>query len=476
MKSPLALVPFLVCTVLAGGAAAAPPTVVTLDRRGAIHLALSQNPRIAAARAEEAVVAAQRRQVDAARFPIVGLDAGVGPSLKATLVPGTAVQSVERGYSDLKVADLSAVFLANLTVAQPLYTFGKIALRQEATDHGVLARRAQTRMERADVAFEVAQLYESYLLARDAGRFLGEVLHWLQSTEDTTAAKLADQVANVSDREVLRLNAATGLARMGMSQALAGQAQAEAGLVAYLGLPVGQTLAVAELDLEPVGHLPERFAELAGLAAQHRPEFTALREGQRAIAALERAEAAGLAPDVFLLGLLSAAYTPGRDSLETRFVVDPLNHVVPGLLLGLRWQFQGNTAAARAAEQRAHADVLHHTERWASSGIPAEVRRYQEDVLRAAHDIDIGMESTRKAKQWMVQAGADYGIGLGDVREVSDAVAAYVTLRTAVLRARFDHNVAMAALAKATGTLDREEPLFYLAPPTIPTAPQEQTP
>ena len=33
-----------------------------------------------------------------------------------------------------------------------------------------------------------------------------------------------------------------------------------------------------------------------------------------------------------------------------------------------------------------------------------------------------------------------------------------------MLRARFDHNVAMAALAKATGTLDREEPLFYLDP------------
>ena len=55
-------------------------------------------------------------------------------------------------------------------------------------------------------------------------------------------------------------------------------------------------------------------------------------------------------------------------------------------------------------------------------------------------------------------------VGLLDVREVSDAVESYVTLRGAVLHARFDHNVAMASLSKATGTLDGDSDLFYLAP------------
>ena len=154
----------------------------TLDRRAAVRAALAQNPRIAAARAEEAVLQAQRRQVDAARWPIVTLDAGVGPSLQATLVPGTAAQSVEQQYGSLKLSDLSAAFVGNLSVIQPLYTFGKIATRQEATAHGLRAREAQTRMERADVAFEVARIYEGYLLARDADRFLDETIHWLEST------------------------------------------------------------------------------------------------------------------------------------------------------------------------------------------------------------------------------------------------------------------------------------------------------
>ena len=89
---------------------------------------------------------------------MVTFTAGIGPSMKATVVPGTQVESTKSLYHDLSVSDLSAVFLGNLTAIQPLYTFGKIAIRQEAADAGLRAREAQTRMTKADVAFEVAQL------------------------------------------------------------------------------------------------------------------------------------------------------------------------------------------------------------------------------------------------------------------------------------------------------------------------------
>jgi len=444
----------------------------TLDRREAVRAALAQNPRIAAARAEEAVLEAQRRQVDAARWPIVTLDAGAGPSQRATLVPGTAVQSVEQQYGSPKVSDLSATFVANLSVIQPLYTFGKIATRQEATAHGLRAREAQTRIERADVAYEVARIYEGYLLARDADRFLTETIHWLESTLDSTQERLTQGAAGVTERDVLRLQAGMGLAQLGLNQARAGEAQAMAGLTAYLALPADESIAVSEEELAPVGRLPKDFKSVASLALQKRPEIVALREGEMAMNALARGEAAGFLPDVFLMAFISAAYSPGRDWIQTRYVIDPLNHFIPGVLVGLRWQFQGNTAEARAREQRARAEVLRHMGEWAGLGIPAEVRRAYEDVLRAARDIEQGTEAVGKAKKWMVQASADYSIGFLDVREVSDAVEAYVTLRTGLMKARFDHNVAMAALSKATGTLDGGADLFYLAPAETRTQPE----
>lgn len=436
----------------------------TLDRRGAIRAALEQNPQIAASRAEEAALEAQGRQVDAARWPIFTLDAGVGPSLQATLVPGTAIQSVQDQYNGFKTADLSAVFLGNLTLIQPIYTFGKISNRAEAARHGLRAREAQTRMQRSDVAFEVARIYEAYLLARDAERFFDETVHWLDSTLQGAQAKLAQNAGDVTERDVLRLQTGMSLASMGLHQAQAGKAQAQAGLIAYLGLPRNQDITVAEDELEAAGQISRDFAALVALANEKRPEIAALNEGQHALDSLASAESAGSAPDIFAMAFVSGAYTPGRDWIQTRFAIDPLNHFVPGAVLGLRWQFQGRMAAARAAEQTARGDVLRHLGRWADAGIPAEVRRAYEDVLRTSKDIDQGQEAIGKAKKWMVQASADYSVGLLDIREVSDAVGAYVAIRTAVLQARFDHNVAMAGLSRATGTLDSDSNLFYLAP------------
>jgi outer membrane protein TolC len=436
----------------------------TLDRRAAIRTALAQNPQIAAARAEEAAAEAQARQVGAARMPLVTFDGGVGPALIATLVPGTAIQSKEQQYGNLRLADVSSVWIGNLTVIQPLYTFGKIALRGEATAHGLRAREAQTRMQRADIAFAVAQLYEGYLLARDAERFFDEIDHWLDRTAEATEEKLAQGVGKISERDLLRLQTADALAAMGLNQARAGKAQAAAGLAAYLGFAPNEPITVKEDELLLAGRLPPDLGELARLAADHRPELVALREGHGAMSALGRAEAAGRWPDLFVMGFVSAAYTPGRDWIQSRFVVDPLNHFVPGVLLGVRWQLQGGMAPARAAEQQARAEVLGRMRDWAGAGIPAEVRKAYEDVGRAAKDVARGRDAVKKAKQWMVQASADYNAGFLEVRELSDAVQAYVTLRTSVMKALFDHNVAMAAVSKATGFLDGDADLFYLDP------------
>jgi outer membrane protein TolC/ABC-type transporter MlaC component len=439
-----------------------------LDRRSAVHAAQQQNPQVAAARAQEAAMQAQLRQADAARWPLVTANAAVGPSLKATLVPGTSVTSVEEQYHNIHLSDLSAVFIGTLTVIQPLYTFGKIALRQEAATHGVHAREAQTRMEQADVALDVARIYEAYLLARDGRRFYDEIAHWLERTLEGTEERLAQHRGKVTELDVLRLQSGMGLVEIGQHLAEAGIAQATAGLIAYLGLPKNEPIDVAEDEQGLVGDqdIPTNFGDLLATASRHRPELVALREGQDALGALARAEEAAYKPDIFALGLIAGAYTPGRDWIETRFVVDPLNNFVPWIAVGLRWQVQGYMATERAKEQQAQADVLAHLGEWAEAGIPAEVRRAYEDVLRTQKDVKSGDVAVGKAKQWMVESSADYSIGFLDVREVTDAVEAYVALRNALLQAHFEHNVAMAELSKATGTLDGDSHLFYLASAT----------
>jgi len=420
-----------------------------LSRGGAVARALRQNPQLAAARAVEAQSEARGKQADAAQFPAVSLILGVGPSQKATLVPGTGAQSEENAYKHY-FRDLSVAFGGQAQVLQPLYTFGKISERQKAAAHELSARKAQTEMTSAQLAVTVAQLYEGFLYARDAERFFQEIGHWLDRSVQDTQHEM-ESGGGTREQDLLRMQAALGAAQIGLHQASASRRQAEAGLVAYLALPVGSGIEPKEATLELLPReLPERAA-LIKLASQQRPELRALFEGSAAYDALAVAEEAGNYPDFFALVFASGAYTPGRDLATSRYVQDPLNGFFPGALVGARWTIQGLMATQRANENRAKARELAEMKRWAQAGVPAEVTRAFEDAVRAKADDTEAGKAVAIAKRWSVQASADYAVGLGDVREVTDATQAYVQLRMASYDAKYRHNVAMAELERAVG-------------------------
>jgi len=422
--------------------------------------ALQQNPQIASSRAVEAQAQARGAQARAARLPSVTLTAGLGPALKARLVPGSAVASTESAYGDIGLDDLSVAFGGHLEVLQPLYTFGKISERLRAAELELGARRAQTDMTRAEVAVSVARLYEALLFARDAARFFDETELWIERTIEHARAEVAANTG-ASEEDLLRLETALGALHLGKNQAAAGRAQAHAGLLAFLGYGADVQLEPEEPMLELLPSTLEGERALVELGLRERPELRALALGSAALAALSDAEQADALPDFFALGFLSGAYTPGRDLVESRFVVDQLNYFVPGLLVGARWTITGSRASERSAETRARGSELDRSKDWATLAIPAEITKAFEDLRRAKQDAEETDRSAVLAKKWLVRASADFSVGLGDSRSVSEAADAFARFRLAGFEARFRHNVALAELARATGTLSTGSNRFY---------------
>lgn len=432
-----------------------------LSRGAAVALALAQNPQLAAARAVEAQSAARRGQADAAQFPAISVTLAVGPSLKAKLVPGTGAQSTENTYGDVGLSDLSVALGGQLEVLQPLYTFGKISNRQVAADHELRARQAQTEMTRAQLAVTVAQLYEGLLLARDVERFFDEIEHWLLRTVESTQREI-DSDTGVREQDLMRIETALGAVRLGLHQAQGSRRQAEAGLRAYLALSEGAGIEPNEPALVLLPQTVPDRAQLIALAQRQRPELRALAEGSSAYTALAEAEAAGKLPDFFALLFASGGYTPGRDVADSRYIRDPLNGFYPGMLVGARWQLTGDMADKRADENRAKATELQQLQRWAKVALPAEVTKAFEDSQRAKADHEAVEKAVSTAKRWSVQASADYSVGLGDVRDLTDATQAFVQLRVAVYDAKYRHNIALAELERAIGGFDpaQSNPLY----------------
>lgn len=423
-----------------------------ISRSTLIRRALSKNPQVSAANARRAQAQAEQAQADAARWPQLSLQVGMGPALRAELVPGTGADSTRSRYS-LAPSDVSVALGGQLSVIQPLYTFGKIDGYRAAAAHGVRARDEQTQMTRAEVALDAARLYEGLLFARDATRFFEELENYLDRTILATAERLNAEAAELTEQDILRLKSALSAVRLSLHYARAARVQAQAGIVAELTLPTGTELDAQEDQLRPLASSPKAVSPFIAQALRRRPELGALRQGSLAFDALASAESAGMLPDVFVMGFADAAYTPGRDLVKSRYIVNPLYHFDPGVLLGLRWQVQGPMSNGRADQRRAQARELRELQTFARAGLPAQVEKAYADVQRSELDIAEAREGVARAKRWMVQASSDYSAGLADSRSLVDAVRAYAELRAAELEATYRHNVALAELAYATGTL-----------------------
>lgn len=464
---------FAVCTaacIFATLSAGAPPSAiaapsatatVTVSRLEVIRRAAELNPQVASARAEIQRYEALQDQVFAARFPTISMTVGVATSLQADVVTPNGVDSRRSAYDDFSFDQLSAAFIGQLQAIQPLYTFGKIDLRGEAADHGLSARKAQVRMTQGDIALEAAKIYEGLIYAKAVLLFLDDLKGIAEKSLEQTEELIEEGAPDVSEQDILRVKSAQGLANLGRTEAEAGVSQATEGIRAYLSLPKGVTIIAADEYLEPVSMKSSRIEDVIELALNNRPEFEALKEGILGFEKLADATEADYFPNIFLAGLVSAAYTPGREFVQSRYVFDPLGHFVAGALIGAQWEIQWDMAGQRAREIEADAIKLAGLLEWAEQGIPAEVNQAYQDVVRARRDILQLAETVPLTKRWVIKASANYGIGLGSSRDLADAVTNYVLLKTAELRAVYRLNVALAELAKVTGTLVGAETPIY---------------
>ena len=446
--------------LLAATATAAPssgetPEQLRITRGDVIARAIEQNPQVAAERAELVRARARQGRVQAARFPELSITTAIATGLQADLEepPEHGVNSTRSAYDFSLTRDLSATFAVQAQLLQPLYTFGKIGLRQEATDAALDATRAQVAMKAADIALEAAKLYEAHVFARSVLLFLEDTESFAQRSLEDTEVRLEEGDPEIKVQDKLRLQTAVSLAKSGQAQARAGVSQSLEGLRAYLGIPDQTEIIPADDFIEPIASTPGPLERLVQRALEDRPEIQALENGIVAFNRLADAEYADYYPDIFLMGLVSAAYTPGRDWVTSRFVLDPMGHFLPVALIGARWTLQWDSASHRADEVRADAFRMTSLLAWAKAGLPAEVNRAYQDVVHRRTALEELEKALPLTKQWTVRASADYGAGLGTSRDITDAAEAYVLVKLGVLDAVYNMNVALAELAKATGAL-----------------------
>jgi len=423
---------------------------VVLSAREAVERAVSRSPEIASSTYDAEAFLAKQMQADAARFPQLEAIGVLGPSPEANRAPrrgeAEALNSI-----NVKEGQVNSVFVrTDFLLIQPLYTFGLIGNLREAAARGVKAQQAAVDKTAADVALRVREAYYGLLLAHELRAHLADLYEQLLKAADREETLVEGGFASEQDLFKLRTFEGELQKNLNLSQRL--QDIAQEALRVWTGLDAQTAIepADARLTAEPQSLPP--LEEYMRDARAKRPEFTQLREGIRAKQALAEAERARAWPMVFFGIQGSAAYAENRDRIRNNaYVTDPLQHAYAGPVLGLKYNLDFGMTRGRVKEAEAEVDKLVALEQYAHEGIPLQVQKAYGELVEAQKNVQALDRANENARKWVVTSLANFDLGIGDTKDLADAVLAMAKSRADYLQAVFNSHMGLARLDNAAG-------------------------
>jgi outer membrane protein len=446
---PRALAALTLAAVLLLLPARAPAAQKVLSLKECVALALAHAPELGEAQADIELVGGKLDEAKGYRFPTVDFLGLTGP------VPGARGNQVSSPDSINSTRRIGWFERGDLTIVQPIYTFGKISHSMSAAKHGIEVEKARKEQKRNEIVVKVKEYYYGVLLARDAKALLDEVRGDLGRAHDK-GKKLLDQgSANVEEADLYKLDAFSGEVAKYQAEAAKGETLALAALKARIGVPPETELELSDARLlrvgEPLGEL-NRYLERAKVT---RPEFKQVSEGLLARQELVAAARAARYPDFFLGATFSAAYASARDKVDNPWVPDEFKHVWGGVALGLKWKLDFGISSAKVSQEQAQYNRLVSTKAYAEENIPLQISKYYQEGVEAASSMDATRSGYENSKKWAVTALANFDFGIGPAKEIFDSLQQYAKMRGAFFQSIYNYNLALANLSYAVG----DEPL-----------------
>jgi outer membrane protein TolC len=449
LVAALALMPAIGVPQLVWAQTPAAKTVYTL--KDLIQRALATSPEIRQFQRGAEVAMAKKDQADAGRYAQIELTAVVGPSPRAR---GTVAASPDR--KDTPV--ITNVFeRVEMTLVQPLYTFGKITGYREAAAEGLKVEKARVEEKASDVILRIKELYYSRLLASDILGLIDEITEDLEKAIDKTERQLKAGAPGADEVDLYKLKAFRGEALKNRNEAHKGFDLATTALRTFAGLDPGMPLELDAKGLDATARQVEPEDQAIGTALDLRPEMAQVRAGLKATEALVQVEESNLYPQFFAAVNGYYAQAGNRTFQQNPFVFDPINDRFVAVVLGLKYNLDFGITRGKIRSAQAEHLKVQETKQFAEQGIPLQVRKAHRELAEAIETIRATDEGWRNARKWLVASKANYDLGIGEARDLGQAVETYTRLRAENFKAIYNYNLALANIEHATGRDVKEE-------------------
>lgn len=352
---------------------------------------------------------------------------------------------------DANLGKVGVTVRAQINALLPIYTFGKISALRKAGEQAVVAGTALKDRAQAESSQQVVEAYFGYQLARQGKASLEEGLERITDAGNRIQKLLNKESPQVSTLDQFKVQYFKQLIQARLAQADNGMNVATSALRLLIGAPPQGPINLQEEDLRAPNYDLKPADAYVDLALSHRPELRAANAGiiarEQEVLIRERE----YFPDFGLLGFFNFAYTSSATRQRSPFAYDPYNDLSSGVALVTRMTFDLPVKSAHVDQARAELSELQHQRELLASGIRLQVTKLRSDLLEAQKRAIDYAAAEKAARHWATAAYENFDVGAGDTRELTDAFIALGQASGEKLKAWYDAEVDLRALAGAVG-------------------------
>lgn len=348
-------------------------------------------------------------------------------------------------------AKLKVFSQMEVRMLQPIYTWGAIRSAVDAARAGAIAAREQFTMEQTKFESRLYELYYARILSMELKRLLEDARKTFDDAERRLQEMIDEGDPDLEDSEVYKLKIFKQEFLARAEEVEQNDAFVTSTWNLVMGADAGTVFMPAEDFLDPIEErVQDPVENLTSVAVIDRPEAKALDAAVDAAFAGWKAQRALQLPSVFLGLGAEYVYTP-RPVQQQPLFGSRYNYVNLVYSFGLRQNLNFASMSQKTEKARLQYRQAQYSRDAVVTGVMLDVSDKYKNAMLAQRRVETSSEALQTSKEWLQQEQIDYDLGLGEVKNLVEAVKTNLELEVQYRQRVFEYNVSLGKLRQAAG-------------------------
>lgn len=340
---------------------------------------------------------------------------------------------------------------ADVTAIQPIFSWGALKNAVEAAKSAAIAAQAQFEGKKSDLKIRLFDLYQSYQLTNEILNLLDEAKNKINEIQDKIEEKKDDPDSDIDESDIYKFKVYQSEFDMRAAE-VEKNAEMTQRIWNYVLQAKDSTVYVP--DNYFLDQVPQELKQLDYYrmnALSNRSEIEAIQAGINAAEYGMKATKMKNYPTLFLGLTGSYANTPNRPRQSNPFIINSTNYASAAVGFGIRQNLDFLSMKADVDKSKIQYKQAKYLKDAAVDGIVLDINQAYKDAALSKVKVNKTDEALVTSKKWLRQEQLDYDFGIGETKDLIDAMKKELELRVELKRQTFEYNKNMAELYRKAG-------------------------